>query len=234
MENTVVLELEKGKDYFDVTAKENQNIVEGVSEAFANAVSKGIENVDIDSEYKDIVKSETKKTDFKKIGRNVGEAALRIGAKAIGINTTTFDNTKDLIEALKAGNVKEGLSSALDIGIDLFKGVPSAAKKLIKASKNELLGVNLDDEFTKIMEKQKNTISRLNKKCDKFDDALNKNDEKEMKKQVRLIKNDLDKVMLIENTISRARGIVNKYELIQNKSQEQLSSAEKELCEKLA
>lgn len=234
MENTVVLELEKGKDYFDVTAKENQNIVEGVSEAFANAVSKGIENVDIDSEYKDIVKSETKKTDFKKIGRNVGEAALRIGAKAIGINTTTFDNTKDLIEALKAGNVKEGLSSALDIGIDLFKGVPSAAKKLIKASKNELLGVNLDDEFTKIMEKQKNTISRLNKKCDKFDDALNKNDEKEMKKQVRLIKNDLDKVMLIENTISRARGIVNKYELMQNKSQEQLSSAEKELCEKLA
>lgn len=234
MENTVVLELEKGKDYFDVTAKENQNIVEGVSEAFANAVSKGIENVDIDSEYKDIVKSETKKTDFKKIGRNVGEAALRIGAKAIGINTTTFDNTKDLIEALKAGNVKEGLSSALDIGIDLFKGVPSAAKKLIKASKNELLGVNLDDEFTKIMEKQKNTISRLNKKCDKFDDALNKNDEKEMKKQVRLIKNDLDKVMLIENTISRARGIVNKYELMQNKNQEQLSSAEKELCEKLA
>lgn len=234
MENTVVLELEKGKDYFDVTAKENQNIVESVSEAFANAVSKGIENVDIDLEYKDIVKSETKKTDFKKIGRNVGEAALRIGAKAIGINTTTFDNTKDLIEALRAGNVKEGLSSALDIGIDLFKGVPSAAKKLIKASKNELLGVNLDDEFTKIMEKQKNTISRLNKKCDKFDDALDKNDEKEMKKQVRLIKNDLDKVMLIENTISRARGIVNKYELMQNKSQEQLSSVEKELCEKLA
>ncbi len=234
MENTVVLELEKGKDFFDVTAKENQNIIEGVSEAFSNAVSKGIENVDIALEYKDIVKTETKKTDFKKIGRNVGEAALRIGAKAIGINTTTFDNTKDLIEALRAGNVKEGLASALDIGIDLFKGVPSAAKKLIKASKNEILGVNLEDEFTKIMEKQKNTISRLNKKCDKFDEALDKSDEKEMKKQVRLIKNDLDKVMLIENTISRARGIVNKYELMQNKNQEQLSSIEKELCEKLA
>lgn len=234
MSQPLVLELEKGKDFFDITAKENQNIIESVSTAFSNAVSKGVENIGLDVQYKNVVKEEVKKPDFLEIGKKVGEAALRIGAKAIGINTTTFNNAKELIQALKAGDLKGGLSSALDIGVDLLKGVPSAAKQLIKSSKNEILGVTLDNELKQVMVKQKNTIYRLDKKCNKFEEALNKNDEKEMSRQVKLIKNDLDKVMLIENTITRARGIVNSYELMKNRGATELTEIEKELCQKLA
>ena len=234
MSQQLALELEKGKDFFDITAKENQNIIENVSTAFSNAVSKGVENIGLDAQYKSVVKEEVKKPDFLEIGKKVGEAALRIGAKAIGINTTTFNNAKELIQALKAGDLNGGLSSALDIGVDLLRGVPSAAKQLIKSSKNEILGVTLDNELKQIMVKQKNTIYRLDKKCNKFEEALNKNDEKEMTRQVKLIKNDLDKVMLIENTITRARGIVNSYELMKSKGAVELTETEKELCKKLA
>ena len=92
MSQQLALELEKGKDFFDITAKENQNIIENVSTAFSNAVSKGVENIGLDAQYKSVVKEEVKKPDFLEIGKKVGEAALRIGAKAIGINTTTFNN----------------------------------------------------------------------------------------------------------------------------------------------
>ena len=67
MSQQLALELEKGKDFFDITAKENQNIIENVSTAFSNAVSKGVENIGLDAQYKSVVKEEVKKPDFLEI-----------------------------------------------------------------------------------------------------------------------------------------------------------------------
>lgn len=232
MTNALTLNLDKGLEL--QMTNENQNIIKEVSNAFSNAVSNGIEKVDITDSVKNVVKDFVKKDDFKSAGMKAVEAALRIGANAIGIKSSTFNSAKQIMEALQKGDLKKGLSGAIDIGIDLIKGIPSTAKNLIKSSKNLLLGETLDSELVKVMEKQKNTIDRLDKKCTKFDDALSKNDEKEMAKQVKSIKSDLDKVMLIENTINRARSIVNQYELMKSKGVYELSKQEYEVCEKIS
>lgn len=231
MSQALTLDLDKGLEL--QMTNENQNIVNEVSNAFNNSVENGLEKIDVSTDIKNTVKDALRKEEFKSAGMQAVEAALRIGAKAIGINTSTFNSAKQIIEALKAGDLKKGLAGALDIGIDLIKGVPADAKKLIKSSKNLILGNSLDSELTKVMEKQKHTIDRLDKKCNKFDEALSKNDEQEMSKQIKSIKNDLDKVMLIENTINRARSIVNQYELMQNKGVYELSKVEYEVCEKM-
>ena len=231
MEQALSLDLNKALELPMI--KENQNIVSQVSGAFTNAINKGVEKIGIQDEVKSLIKNESRKGELKSAGAKAVEAALRIGAKAVGLNTSTFNSAKQILEALKAGDLKKGLSSALDIGVDLIKGVPSDAKKLIKSSKNLILGEGFDSELKNVMVKQKNTIDRLDKKCNKFEDAFQKNDEKEMSKQIKSIKTDLDKVMLIEQTINRARGLVNQYDLMRSKGINQLSDTEKEVCQKI-
>ena len=231
MERDLLLDLDKGLEL--QMNKENQNIVNEVSSAFSKAIDTGIEKFEIADDYKSLIKSEARKGELKSAGAQAIEAALRIGAKAIGVNTSTFNSAKQILEALKAGDLKKGLSAAIDIGIDFIKAIPADAKKLIKSSKNLLLGDSFDSELKSVMVKQKNTIDRLDKKCNKFDEALSRNDEKEMAKQIKSIKSDLDKVMLIEETINRARSTVNKYELMKSKGTTELTATEKELCEKI-
>lgn len=234
MSQVLTLDLDNKNEVLDFTINENKNIISNVSDAFSNAVCKGVDLIELSDELKETVKTEAKSIDFKKIGGQVTEAALRIGTKAMGLNVSTFNSIKEVFEALKAGNLKESLSAAIDVGVDLIKNIPVDAKKLIKSSKDILLGDTLNTELQEVMVKQKNTIDRLNKKCNKFEEALSNNNEKEMSKQVKSIKSELDKVMLIENTIIRARGILNQYELMKNKATVELSETEKEVCEKLA
>ena len=232
MSQALTLDLDRGLEL--QMTNENQNIVKEVSNAFTNSVENGIEKIDLATDIKNTVKDAIRKEEFKSAGSKAVEAALRIGAKVLGINNSTFNSAKQILEALKEGDLKKGLAGALDIGVDLIKGIPSEAKKLIKSSKNLILGESLESELTKVMTKQKNTIERLDKKCNKFDEALSKNDEKEMSKQIKSIKSDLDKVMLIENTINRARSIVNQYELMKTKGTYELTKAEYEVCEKIS
>ncbi len=231
MNNSLTLDLNKGLEL--TLTPENKNIVSEVSNAFTNAIDKGIEKINVDTTIQNSVKDIMKKEQVKTAGAQAIEAALRIGAKVIGINNSTFNSAKQILDALKTGDLKKGLAGVIDIGIDLIKGVPAEAKKLIKSSKNLILGETFDSELKNVMVKQKNTIDRLDKKCNKFDEALSKNDDKEMAKQIKSIKADLDKVMLIENTINRARATVNKYELMQNKGVYELSKAEYEVIEKI-
>ena len=79
------------------------------------------------------------------------------------------------------------------------------------------------------MVKQKNTLARIDKKCNEFDKALENNDEKNMKKYANSINKDLEKISLISSTIDRGKEIVNKYELMKNKGSTELNSVEQEL-----
>ena len=78
-----------------------------------------------------------------------------------------------------------------------------------------------------------NTLTRINSKCDNFEKAFLKNDEKGMKKYVEGISKDLEKVSLISKTIDRGKEILNRYELMKNKGSTELSSIEQELLKKI-
>ena len=70
----------------------------------------------------------------------------------------------DIASRLKDGNLKEGLDAGLDIVIGALK-VPTTAKTLLKSGKSLILDQVFEDELKTVMTKQKNTISRINKKC---------------------------------------------------------------------
>lgn len=232
MVNTIALELEKTRT-LDIT-EGAKNIYSNISEAFSNAVDKGIEILPIPRQYETAVKEGVKKFDFKTFAGKAVEATLKTAMKAMGMKASTFDSLKEIGEAIKNSDLKKGLSSVLDIGINSIKGVPTDIKKFIKSSKDLILGETFDHELTKVMTRQKNTIARLDKKCNSFEEAIKKSDIKTMDKLAKNIRTDLEKVMPIEKVIQKAQNILNQYELIKNKEGVALTEQELELCSKLA
>lgn len=231
MDKVLELNLEKNNEV--VLTEESKNIFENVADAFSNVVNK-IENViEIPDKYKDVVKESISKFDFKGVANAATETALRSGMKSLGMKVSTFDDIKGVFEAIKEGDLKKGLSEGIDLAVSLLK-IPSSVKNTIKSGKTLILDKAFEDELKTVMEKQKNTISRINKKCDQIEKAIEENDEKTIERISKTLKTDLNKVMPIENVIQRGKKILNECELYKNKENKELSQTEIELCQKLA
>lgn len=211
-----------------------KNAITTVSETFNNAVDKGLDNMELENGILSKVKDGFENFNLKEIASDTIDTALKSTLKEIaGIKAKTVDNIKDIGKAIRDSDLKSGLKGVLNIGIDSIKSIPSAVKKLIKEGVDLILGDTFDNELQSVMTKQKNTLARIDKKCDSFDKALKENNEKDMKKYVNSISKDLEKISLISQTIDRGREIINKYELMKNKGSTELTSAEQELCAKL-
>ena len=231
MEKVLELNIEKNDEI--VLTEESNNIFKNVSEAFSNAMKKCEGLLQIPDEYKDVVKDSLDKIDLKELANSATEGALRSGMKSLGMKVSTFDNIKDLFDAIKEGDLKKGLSEGIDLAVATFK-IPTALKNTIKSGKTLILDKAFEDELKVVMEKQKNTISRINKKCDQIERAIEENDIKTIEKVSKTLKTDLTKVMPIETVIKRGKEMLNQCELYKNKDIKILSQEEKELCKNLA
>ena len=231
MTNTLTLDLNTQKEI--TLDKQSVNIFENIGTAFSNAVKKGSELINFPDNLGETVKNGLEKINLKEIGASAVENALKTGMKSLGMKTSTFNNLKDIVNAVKEGNLKGGLESGLDIAINLLK-VPTTAKTFLKSGKNLILDNVFEDELKTIMTKQKNTISRINKKCIQIEEAFKNNDTKTLDKVAKTLKMDLEKVMPIQELIERGHSTLNKYNLYKNKGGAELTQMEQELCEKLA
>ena len=230
MEQALNLELTKERD-IDLGEQAN-NIVSNISEAFTNAVKKGTENFKFPDDIGDLVKTGFDKIDFKEIGNSAVINALKTGMNNLGMNKSTFNSLKDIFDAIRSGDLKKGLSSGLNVAISALK-IPPTAKSLLKTGKNFILENTFEDELKQVMKKQQNTISRINKKCLQMEEAFKTNDQKLLDKTYKSLKNDMDKVMPIQNVLSRGNSIMNQYELYKNKGNVALTNKEIELCNKI-
>lgn len=211
-----------------------KNAITTVNETFNNIFDKGLENIEIEKDMVDKVKEGLNKFNFKDIVSNTIDTALKSTLKNVaGIKAKTVDNIKDLGKAIRDSNLKGGIKSIANIGIDSIKGIPLSIKNVVKDGIDLILGDTFDDELQKVMTRQKNTLSRINKKCDGFEKALSENNEKDMKKYANAISKELEKISLISKTIDRGKEIINMYELMKNKGSTGLSPIEQELCTKL-
>lgn len=231
MENVLNLELEKNNDI--VLTKESKNIFETVGNAFSNTMNKIGDIVNVPDEYKEKVTNQFKNFNAKEVASAAAETALRTGMKSLGMKVSVFDNIKNLYEAIKEGDLKNGLSKGIDLALSMVK-LPSSVKNAIKSGKTLILENAFEDELKKVMEKQKNTISRIDKKCEQLEKALEESDEKTINRVSKTLKTDLEKVLPIEKTIEKGRSVLNKCELFKNKDNTKLTQAEVELCEKFA
>ncbi len=214
---------------------ENQtkNIITNIGDAFTNAVKKGAEKLQFPDGLKDAVKEGFDKIDLSEIGGKAAEVALKTGLSKIGINNTTFTSVKQIFEAVKEGDLKKGLSSGLNVAINLLK-VPQVAKTILKEGKELILEQTLGNELNNLMKKQEKTVSRINEKCVQMEEAFKINDSKTLDKIYKTLKKDVNAVMPIKDVIDRGASMLNRYELYKSKGGVALTQAELELCEKLA
>lgn len=230
MANTLSLSL---NDFKDINLTEQaKNITQGIGSAFQEAMKKATSKLDFPDDMGQAVKDGLEKIDIKSIGGKAGEAALREGLKSLGLKTSSFSGLKGILEAVKEGDLKKGLSSGVDTIVSFLK-VPKVAKTIIKQSKDFIIDKAFGDELKTLMKKQQNTISRINKKCIEMEDAFNKNDTKTMDRVYKTLKSDVSKVMPIQDVINRGTAMLNKYELFKNKNGQAISEEELELLKKL-
>ncbi len=230
MAGTISLELTKHKN-IDLGEQAN-NIVSNISEAFSNAVKKGTESIKFPEGIADLVRTGFDKIDLKEIGNSATISALKTGMKNLGMNKSTFNSLKEIFDAVRSGDLKKGLSSGLNVAISALK-IPATAKSLLKSGKNFILDNTLEDELKTVMKKQQNTISRINKKCLQMEEAFKSNDTKLLDKTYKSLKTDMEKVMPIQNVISKGNSMMNQYELYKNKGYTALTNEEIEMCNKL-
>ena len=229
------MELSLNRDNKLEVGTELRNASTTVNESLDNAINTGLMKMDLKDNMITKIKNGFSNEKTRSLISDTINTALKAVLKnTIGMKARTFDNFRNLGKAIRDSNLKSGLKSVLNIGVDSIKGIPTGVKSIMREGIDLILGDTFDDELQKVMTKNKNTLSRINKKCDEFEKAFSNNNEKDMKKYVNAISKDLDKISLISNTIDRGKEIVNRYELMKNKGSTELSSIECELCAKLA
>ena len=230
MSNTLALELNREKEI--TLGDKSDNILSNISDAFSNAVKKGAELINFPDGIGEVVKDGLDKIDIKEIGMSAVETALKTGMKSLGMKSSTFSSLKNIFDAVIEGNLKKGLASGLNVVIGMLK-IPTTAKTLLKNGKNLILDQVFEDELKTLMSKQKNTISRIDKKCNQMEEAFKENDIKTLDRIAKTLKTDLEKVMPIQDVITRGNTVLNKYQLYKNKGTLELTQTEQELCERL-
>lgn len=225
-----VLSLDLNKEKEISLGEQAGNILSNISNAFSNAVKKGTELIDFPDNLGESVKQGLEKIDLKEIGASAVESALKSGMKSLGMKASTFNSLKNIFDAVKEGDLKKGLASGLNVVISSLK-VPTTAKTLLKNGKNLILDQVFDDELKTLMTKQKNTISRINKKCVQMEDAFKIDDKKTLDRVAKTLKTDLEKVMPIKDVIDKGNSILNRYQLYKSKGTTAITETEKELCE---
>lgn len=216
-----------------VEPKQTGNIFQNISEAFSNAVKKGVDSLSFPEQLGESVKKGLEKIDLKEIGSAAAESALKKGMSKLGMKSTTFNGLKGVAEAIKEGDLKKGLESGLNAAISLLK-VPQAAKTMIKGGKDLILNQFFEDELKTVMKKQKNTISRIDKKCKQMEEAFQTSDTKTLDRVAKTLKSDLEKVMPIRDVIHKGEAVLNQYQLYKTKGNQSLTATEKELCQTLS
>ena len=173
-----------------------------------------------------------------KEGLNSGiKSAINLGKSAIGIITGKFDNISQAYNAVKSGGVIETTSKVIDNVIKSANKnglIKDGTAKIIKKGKN-VIKECIEDNVEKTFMEQVDGIEKVGKYISNWDSYLQKNDLSGMNREYTKIKNKLESLMPIEETLKQARQIENVQTLIKNKGNnlENISKEELELAKKL-
>lgn len=163
-------------------------------------------------------------------------SAIDIGKSAIGIFTGKFENISQVQTAIKKGGIIDGVSSTIDTVLKSSTKnglIDKNVSQLIKKSKNVILDTiesNIEENFLG----QLKGIEKIGKYTKNWEVYYQNQDINGMNKEYKKIKDQLEEVIPLENTIQKAREIENIQQLIKNKGNKfELSLEEIELAKKL-
>lgn len=153
--------------------------------------------------------------------------------KKFDVNYSTFNDMKDAINSFMNGDLKNALKETSDAALGKIESLDGTVKTVIKTIKNSVIDKIVNTEEYELINKQTKILNKISKNCDKFNEAMERNDEKTMKSKVNAIKKDMKEILPIRETILKAQGVIDRYELWQNKGKDALTKEENELIEKL-
>ena len=146
------------------------------------------------------------------------DGAIDLGKSIIGVFTGDFDNITQARDAVKSGGIIDGISDVLDKIIDKTNSeglINSSIADLISNGKDSILdniSNNIEEEFTK----QIDSVDKLSDYENNWKEAFEEKNFDKMQDAFDKIKNELENILPMENTIKEARVIENLHTLIQN------------------
>lgn len=159
-----------------------------------------------------------------------------MGKSVLGIFTGKFENMSQVKNVIEKGGLIDSISDVLDWGINKAKEndlIEKNTANLIKKGKNTILNTvnnNIENNLTSQME----SVEKVDKYIEKWNEYYKNQDFTNMEKQYNKLENELEKIMPLENTITKARVVENLHNLIKNNGKNfNLSKEELELANKL-
>ena len=156
-----------------------------------------------------------------------------MGKGILGIFTGKFENMSQVKSVIEKGGLIDSISDVLDWGINKAKEndlIEKNTANLIKKGKNTILNTvnnNIENNLTSQME----SVEKVDKYIEKWNEYYKEQDFTNMEKQYNKLENELEKIMPLENTITKARVVENLHNLIKNNGKNfNLSEEEKALC----
>ena len=163
--------------------------------------------------------------------------AVDLGKSFLGIFTGKFENMGQVNDVIKKGGLLDGISEVLDWGIDMAKEnnlINKSTTKAIKKGKNTILN-NISNSIENNTNSQVESIEKIDKYINKWNEYFNNQDFTNMEKQYKNIKKELKSLLPLENVLTKARTVENLHKLIKNNGKNfDLSKEELELAKKLA
>lgn len=173
---------------------------------------------------------------FKEGIKEVINSGINTGKSAIGIVTGEFENISQIQLAVKNGGIIDKFSELLDYVIDLAEKkeiINNNISNLIKNGKNTIME-SISNKIEDTLTNQLKSIEKIEKYCENWNLAYSIQDISGMEKAYNNIKNNLEKVIPLENTLNKARVIENLQNLLKSKNYDfNLTESELRLAEKL-
>ena len=173
---------------------------------------------------------------FKEGIKEVINSGINTGKSAIGIVTGEFENISQIQLAVKNGGIIDKFSELLDYVIELAEKkeiINNNISNLIKNGKNTIME-SISNKIEDTLKNQLKSIEKIEKYCENWNLAYSIQDISGMEKAYNNIKNNLEKVIPLENTLNKARVIENLQNLIKSKNYDfNLTESELRLAEKL-
>lgn len=224
----------------NINIEQQKNFLEtNLGKVINTALDAGIRALlpDIIEEQVINVKDEIINNGFKAGIKEAISSAIDLGKSTIGIFTGKFENVTQVRNAVKNGGIIDGVSKALDYGINMCSKlgkVPASITTILKSGKNVILDTisnNIEKEFNN----QLNSIEKIENYSQKWKEYYNSQNFNGMEKEYKKLQRELKETIPLENTIKEARNIENLHTLIKNKGGDfNLSKEEIELAKRFA
>ena len=163
--------------------------------------------------------------------------AINLGKSVLGIFTGKFEDISQARDAVKTGGIIDGISGVLDTVIDKTNSsglINDNVANLLSNGKDAILNSvssNIEQEFMQ----QIDGAEKLAKYESNWKEYYNNQDFEGMQREYEKIKEKLNELLPIENTLKEARTIENLHNLIKNNGQNfNLTNEQLELANMLA